>query len=142
MYDNSSVNEDGISLNQQLLKGPKTQNSIKGLLFNARLSPIVLTGDISRFFYAIHYLQEVEHEGKIIKNIRDLYRFLWTNQTHEPPLAYRFVGALMGGSDTPYIASAVVNHHLDKIIEENKSPKEVEVATQLKSKFYVDDLIA
>ena len=47
----------------------------------------------------------------------------------------------MGGTDTPYVASAV-NHHIDRIIEENKLQKEVEVATQLKSKFYVEDLIA
>ena len=34
VFENSSTNEDGISLNQQLLKGPKTQTSIKGLLLH------------------------------------------------------------------------------------------------------------
>ena len=47
-----------------------------------------------------------------------------------------------GGTDTPYVAPAVVNHPMVRIIEENKSQKEVEVATQLTSKFYVDDLIS
>ena len=68
VYAYSSTNENGILLNQQFFKGPKTQNSIKGLLFNSRVNPIILTGDISRFFYAIHYLQEVEPEGKTIEN--------------------------------------------------------------------------
>ena len=31
------------------------------------LIPIVLNGDIQRFFYAIHYLERVEHEGNVIE---------------------------------------------------------------------------
>ena len=123
VFDNSSTNEDGISLNQQLLKGPKTQNSIKGMLMHTRLNPIVLNGDIQRFFYAIHYLEKVEHEGNVIENIRDLYRFLWSSEPNVPPKAYRFVGALMGGTDTPYVASAVVIHHIKKLWKNQKIRK-------------------
>ena len=141
VFDNSSTNEDGISLNQQLLKGPKTLNSIKGMLMHTRMNPIVLNGDIQRFFYAIHYLEKVEHEGNVIENIRDLYRLLWSSEPNVPPKAYRFDGALMGGFDTPYVASAVVIHHMEKIMEESKDQDEIKTAQILKDSFYVDDLL-
>ena len=39
----------------------------------------------------------------------------------EPPRANHFVGDLMEGTDNPYVASVVVNHLMNKIIEEDKS---------------------
>lgn len=64
------------------------------------------------YLYAIR-TQDVENEGKSIEYVRDRYRFLWTSKMNDAPPTYSFVGAFRIGIDTPYVDSAVVNHHTD-----------------------------
>ena len=48
VFDASSKNYDGISLNSNLLQGPKTQPALQILLTHLRMNPIVLIADIAR----------------------------------------------------------------------------------------------
>ena len=54
VFDASAKNSEGISLNSNLLPGPKRQLDIVHLLINFRLQPYTLVGDISRTFYCIN----------------------------------------------------------------------------------------
>ena len=63
VFDGSAKNHQGISLNDQLLAGPKTQRSINSLMLHFRLNPIVVACDVVRMFYSINY--DAEPEGHI-----------------------------------------------------------------------------
>ena len=79
VFDGSAKNSEGISLNSNLLPGPKRQLDIVHLLINFRLHPIALVGDISRMFYCINLNEE----------FRDYYRLLWNEKKDEIPKIYR-----------------------------------------------------
>ena len=91
VFDASAKNNQGLSINDQLIEGPKTQSSISLLMINVRLNPIVLLADLRRMFYSIAYNPEPDGSMKGLKNNRDLYRFLWTNERDEVPKIFRFV---------------------------------------------------
>ena len=108
VFDASSKNSEGISLNDQLLKGPKKQIDLIALLMKFRMHPIILIADISRMFYNI----------EIQEQYRDYYRLLWNFEDNDnPPKVYRFKRIIMGSNDSPCIAISVVHYHLDTIAE-------------------------
>ena len=91
VFDASAKNNQGLSLNDQLIAGPKTQSSISQLMINVRLNPIVLLADLRRMFYSISYNPEPDGSMKGLQNNRDLFRFLWTDNSDDPPKILRFV---------------------------------------------------
>ena len=110
VFDGSAENNDGISLNSQLLEGPALQQDIAALQILLRLKKYVIIGDISRMFYII-YLQE---------EFRDYYRSLWNFDTDaEEPKVYRFRSITMGAKDSPFIAIATIHYHLDHVAQRN-----------------------
>ena len=130
VFDASSRNSDGKSLNEQLLKGPKKQIDLQALLLKFRMKRVILIADISRMFYNI----------EINEDYRDYYRLLWNFEEDDgPPKIYRFRRLLMGANDSPCIAISVVHHHLDKISKEKPHLKEL--TTLIKENLYVDDLV-
>ena len=130
VFDGSAENNDGISLNSQLLEGPALQQDIAALQILLRLKKYVIIGDISRMFYNI-YLQE---------EFRDYYRFLWNFDTDaEEPKVYRFRSITMGAKDSPFIAIATIHYHLDHVAQRN--PEKRWILELLRKHLYVDDLI-
>ena len=129
VFDASAKNSEGISLNSNLLPGPKRQLDIILLLINFRLHPYTLVGDISRMFYCIN----------LDENYRNYYRFLWNDDPNEEPKIYRFKRLTMGTVDSPFLAINTVHHHLDQTIKTN--PKLKQAAEFIKNYLYVDDLI-
>ena len=89
VFDGSAKNHQGISLNDQLLAGPKTQRSISSLMLHLRLNPIVVVCDVVRMFYSINYDAEPEGHMKGLKNNKDLFRFLWTDTDNDEPDVFR-----------------------------------------------------
>ncbi len=129
VFDASSKNSEGISLNENLLPGPRRQLDIVHLLINFRLHPTVIVGDISRMFYCINL--DEKH--------RDYYRFLWTEKEGEEPKVYRFKRLTMGSVDSPFLAINTVHHHLDMIAK--RYPDLKRAAIFIKEHLYVDDLL-
>ena len=76
----------------------------------------MLLADLRRMFYSISYNPEPDGSMKGLKNNRDLYRFLWTDNRDEAPKILRFVAMLMGAKSSPYQAATVVQYHLEKVI--------------------------
>ena len=104
------------------------------------MNPIVLIADIARMYYAIKYLGDFDEEKKM-KDIRDLYRFLWHEGPKLTPSVLKFTSVLMGARDSPFVANATIQHHLDKIILESKDPDEIIAAKLVKTRIYIDDVI-
>ena len=128
VFDASAKNNQGLSLNDQLIAGPKTQSSISLLMINVRLNPIVLLADLRRMFYSISYNPEPDGSMKGLKNNRDLYRFLWTDNKDEATKILRFITMLMGAKSSPYQAARVVQYHLEKIIKTSDDDEEIRCA--------------
>ena len=130
VFDGSAKNSEGISLNSNLLPGPKRQLDIVHLLINFRLHPIALVGDISRMFYCINLNEE----------FRDYYRLLWNEKKDEIPKIYRFKRLTMGTVDSPFLSLSTIHYHLDKTAKEEPSLRED--CELIKKHLYVDDLMA
>ena len=71
MHD--AMNSKDVSLNSNLLPGPKRQLDIILLLINFRLHPFTLVVDISRMFHCIN----------LDEKPRDYYRFSWNNSPND-----------------------------------------------------------
>merc|ERR1711954_552669 len=82
---------EGISLNSNLLPGPKRQLDIILLLINFRLHPYTPARGISRMFYCINL--DEKH--------RDYYRFLWNDDPSAEPKIYSLKRLTMGSVDSP-----------------------------------------
>ena len=54
VFDGSAKNSEGVSLNENLLPGPRRQLDIILLLINFRMHPYTIVGDISRMFDQIN----------------------------------------------------------------------------------------
>ena len=129
VFDGSAKNSEGVSLNSNLLPGPKRQLDIVKLLINFRLHPYTIVGDISRMFWGIN-LEE---------KYRDYYRFLWSDDPNKEPKIYRFKRLTMGTVDSPFLAINTVHYHLEQIIKTN--PELTNAANFIKNHLYVDDLL-
>lgn len=141
VFNASSKNYEGISLNDNLLPGPKSQLSIPHLMMHLRMNPVVLISDVSRMYYSIQYLEKIDFDQTKMKNLRDLYRFLWRRNPNEPPDAYRFNVILVGSTDGPYLSAATIHHHLDNIIQTSMDEEVIAAARLIKARLYIDDLI-
>ena len=142
MFDASARNSQGVSLNSNLLAGPKTQLQIPYLMTHLRMNPIVLIGDISRMFYALKYQKTPSNKGLLVEDLRDLYRFLWNEEDSKlAPQAYRVLAMLQGASDSPYISAATIHKHLDDVIAKADDPDTIKAAELIKLRLYIDDLV-
>ena len=90
VFDGSAKNHQGISLNDQLLPGPKTQRSISTLMLHLRLNPIIVVCDVVRMFYSINYNEQPEGLMEGLHNNKDLFRFLWKDDDNVEPDVFRF----------------------------------------------------
>lgn len=126
VYDASAKPENGCSLNESLLVGPKMQKDIFCILLNFRLHVIVFTCDIKSMFTQI--LITNEH--------KDFQRMLWRFSPNENVKDYRLKRVTFGISSSPYLANRVIaqlnidegkNYHLASDI--------------LNNQLYVDDAV-
>ena len=129
VFDGSAKNSEGVSLNENLLPGPRRQLDIILLLINFRLHPYTIVGDISRMFHQINI--DTKH--------RDLYRFLWHDDATKEPKVFRFKRLTMGSVDSPFLAINTVHHHLEHVSKTH--PKLRRAAKFIKDHLCVDDLL-
>ena len=61
VFDGSAKNSEDISLNDNLLAGPKKQLDIAELLIKFRVHPYTIVGDISRMFYCVNLDPRHQH---------------------------------------------------------------------------------
>lgn len=129
VFDASCRTEDGTSLNDRLLTGPKLQTDIRDILFNWRKFRFALTADIAKM-YRMFYVNEKHHSYQ---------KILWRFNETDPITDYSLCTVTFGTSSAPYLAIRMLHY----IAEINQSKAEFSLAVEaLKSEFYVDDFIS
>ena len=126
VFDASAKNQDGISLNTEILTPPVTHPPLTGILMRFRQKRIALTADISKMFYRI--LVPEEHQK--------YQRFLFRYDPSEPIQHAAHVKTAFGRADSPYNASKVVKMQIE--LDQRKYPA---AAAELSKNLYVDDLL-
>ncbi|KAJ0182606.1 hypothetical protein K1T71_001975 [Dendrolimus kikuchii] len=94
VFNASSKSSNGISLNDNLLTGPKLHKDICDILLKFRLHKIVFTADIKMMYRFI----QVRPED------RDFQRILWRFSTDDPVQDFRLCTVTFGVASAPYLA--------------------------------------
>ena len=130
VFDASAKDPLGVSLNENLLPGPKLQVDIVRLLFRFRKNPVALISDVSKMFLNIF----------IEDGCRDLVRFLWRDlDDSKPPAIYRFRKVIFGARDSPFLAIKTVLYHCQQLVEHSQEDALIEAARIIQRDLYVDD---
>ena len=129
VYDASAkTSKEKLSLNDCLYRGPILLEELCGILLRFRMNKIGIVSDIEKAFLQIG-LQEDD---------RDVTRFLWLKDPSCPVeknniQIYRFCRIPFGVISSPYLLSATIIFHLNKI----GSP----IAEKIKNNIYMDNVI-
>ena len=92
-----------------------------------RLKPIVILADLQKMFHSIGYLEE-PYVQTGLENNRDVFRILWSDDPNEQPKIHQWVKFVFGVASSPFLANAVVEHHLRQLVENSEDETEVEAA--------------
>ena len=91
-------------------------------------------------FHSIGYLEEPDVQTGL-ENNRDVFRTLWSDDPDNQPKIYRWVKVVFGVASSPFLANAVVEHHLRQLVENSEDETEVEAAELLLESMCVDDML-
>ena len=124
----SSVQCQGLSLNNVLLTGPDLTNSLLGILMKFRREKVAIVADIEQMFYSF-YVPESD---------RNYLRFFWheDNDMDKDITEYRMCVHVFGNSPSPAIAT----YGLRKCVQPEKYSDNVK--SYVENNFYVDDGLA
>ena len=131
VYNASDKNKrnDNLSLNDCIYVGPSLQPDLLAMLLKFRLSPYVVTGDVSKMFLMIRLRDEED---------KNYHSILWRNcEEGRPPDKLRLTRLTMGLTSSPFQA-IWVTRDLAK-----RNEKEFPLAYKaIMNSLYVDDLVA
>ena len=88
----------GVSLNQNLLKGPDLMNNLIGILMRFRENKYVVMADVKEMF----------HQIKVKISDCDALRFVWRENPNHPIIDYAMTVHLFGKADSPCIANWIL----------------------------------
>ena len=122
-----SAQKDGISLNDNLLKGPDLLNNLVGILLRFRQEKIAFSCDIAKMF----------HQFQVPEKDRDFLRFLWwkSDDLVGEPIKMRMTVHLFGAISSPGCA----NFALKYLADDYETPQNADAANFIRRNFYVDD---
>lgn len=128
VFDASARDKNNNSLNNCLEKGPNFLELIPSLIIKFRMNAIGVVSDIEKAFLQISVSPED----------RDYLRFFWwKNYSQRETRLYRHCRVVFGVKSSPFILSATIGYHLDRVGVQFK-----ETAEKLKNSFYVDNCVA
>ncbi|KAL0880978.1 hypothetical protein ABMA27_002135 [Loxostege sticticalis] len=126
VYDASAKDQNGVSLNDNLLTGCKLQADISIIILRFRLHAIVFTADVRQMYRQII----------ITKNHQDYQRILFRSSPEQPIQEYRLQRVTFGVSSAPFLAIRTMQQLADD--EDTSYPLAAEV---LRHDLYVDDVV-
>ena len=121
--------QNGISLNSEILQGPDLTNNLVGVLLRFREHEVVIKGDIEAMFYQV----------KVSPNHTDALRYLWWPQgdLSREAKVYRMTTHVFGGVWSP----ACANYALRKAAADQSPNFGPNTVDAVRDNFYVDDLL-
>ena len=133
VFDASAKEQQGVSLNECLHKGPNLIKLVSSILLRFREGNIGVISDVRKACLQIN----------IDKKDRDFLRFLWYD-LHGNLITFRHCRVVFGVSCSPCILGAIINLQLDKFIElaTNVNVKfSKNYISKLKESLYVDNCV-
>ena len=127
VFDASAKNQDGISLNTEILQTPVLHPPLTGILLRFRRNLIALIGDVSKMFLRMKL--HPEHER--------YQRFLWRPDPEGPVKHAVIIKMAFGLADSPFKALRGVQ----KLVEKYRHLYP-DAARELARNLYVDDLLS
>ena len=127
VFDASSKNSNGVSLNDCLLTGPVLQPNLVSIIIRFRFHRVALMADIKKMFLEI----------KLARQDQDVHRFLWRNcDKRVEPKSVLYDTSHFGAVSSPFEAIATVQYHAE--INKVTFPNASEI---IKDDMYVDDCL-
>lgn len=126
VFDASSKDDKGFSLNDALYKGPTIQSDLFRILLRFRCFKYVLSADIIKMYRQIL----IHAECKTLQTI------LWRETSNEPVRLYELLTLTYGTKPVSFIAVKC----LQQLAEEEKAQLPMAVRV-IKEDFYMDDLL-
>ncbi|XP_033110915.1 uncharacterized protein LOC117111970, partial [Anneissia japonica] len=123
----------GVSLNDNLLKGPEVISNLVGVLLRFRQERIALVADIESMFHQVH----------VKPSDRDVLRFLWwkDGDTSKSPSEYRMTVHLFGATSSPCCAGYALRRTADDSESKQVDAIGRRAVDVIRNGFYVDDCL-
>lgn len=126
VFNASSKDARGVSLNDVLLIGPKLQSNIAEILLNFRIHFVVFTADM-RQMYRMIWLDVSD---------REYQRIFWRFSSSHPVQEYRLNTVTYGVSSAPFLACRTIKQLISDEGEDLPLASKV-----LSSQVYIDDIV-
>ena len=117
---------EGKSLNDALLKGPKLQRELPGLLLRFRQKPFAIGADIEAMFSRI----------RLTKEDARYHRFLLTDENTRETAVYQMNRLTFGDGASPFVAIITLHKTAEDYGEDR-----ARAITAIKENFYMDDYL-
>ncbi|XP_026746103.1 uncharacterized protein LOC113507448 [Trichoplusia ni] len=126
VFDASCYGTNHVSLNDNMLVGPKLQQDLRHILMRWRTHRICMTADIIKMYRMVRVAEEDT----------DYQRLLWRPTTSEQVKQYKLVRLTFGTACASYLAVKTLQRLADD--EKTKFPAASKIT---KTDFYMDDLL-
>ncbi|XP_025192641.1 uncharacterized protein LOC112592702 [Melanaphis sacchari] len=125
VFDGSSASKSGLSLNDILLKGPKSQPDIISILLRFRVHNIALTADVEKMYRQVRMAAED----------CDFQRICYRANPHDQLTEYKLKTVTYGTKSASFLATRCLTKIADEV-------DDVSIKRIISQDFYVDDLIS
>lgn len=125
VFDGSRKTSTGVSLNDELEKGPRVQDFMINIMMRFRLHRIAFTADIAKMYRQIK-LNTEQQQYQLI---------LWRENENEELKEYKLTTVTYGTTPAPFMATQVLAHHAE--CNQTKFP---EACEKIKNDMYMDDV--
>lgn len=126
VFDASNRTTTGISLNDNLLTGPKVQHDITSIVIRWRAHKFVLMADVRQMYRQI----------RVASGDCDFQRILWRESESEPVRDYRLLTVTYGTSAAPFLAIRCLQQ-----LASDASSEYSLAANAILNETYVDDIM-
>lgn len=126
VFDASSKANNNVSLNDELLVGPRLQQNLRHILMRWRSHKVCIIADIVKMYRMV----------RVASEDTDFQRLVWRFDTSEPIQHYKLLRLTFGTACAPYLAVKCLQRLAE--LEETKYPLAAKIT---KTDYYMDDLM-
>lgn len=126
VFDASCKGKNDVSLNDNLMIGPKLQPDLRHLVLRWRSYPIPLVSDIVKMYRQV----------KVTKEDADFQRILWRDNPQSELKHFRLLRVTFGTASAPYLAVKAMQK-----IAQDEAERYPLATEKVRTEFYMDDLM-